>query len=98
MSNQITKEARLTALVLEGRDGCALMRAAQAANAPATMTSLVEFAGTLGFSEGEAWGVMFGWDNQERLAGETILKVYGQRIGFVHGEVLGRRLYKLVHP
>ena len=75
---------------------CALHRARNAAGATGSM---VAHARTLGFSEGEALGIMCGWDDQRSpVMAAALRRACRLREGFDAGVDLGRRLYQIANP
>ena len=103
MSKELTKEQKLTALVMAAPSTspatrakniyspwCALERAMLVAGVD-ERTSLIVFAITLGFSADDARGIMTGWDE---AAGE--IAPFGQHEMTTSGYVLGSRLYNMV--
>ena len=107
MSQELTKEQKLTALVLSAppaaralghcvqlKDGTVwycALARARAAAGNMEKKGLTGFAATLGFSELEARGIMNGWDIEAGRA-----PFYPAELTGIEGVELGKTLYHLV--
>lgn len=99
MSTELTKEMKLTALVLAGPatnrlfENCALQRAAMFSG---WAGGLCAFAETLGFTRNEASGITRGWDKAS--GGMPVFQNVAHLEATIRGEALGKHLYELTHP
>lgn len=102
MSNNLSREARLTAHVLNApkerphltQNYCALYRAHMSLHGTSKPPSMVDAAESLGFSEVEAYGIMDGWDAADGRA--AVFDELSARTDYRRGEELGKQLHALV--
>lgn len=101
MSTNLTSEQKLTALVLsaprdnpftdDDRPYCALMRAKAALGTE--VNGLFDIATEIGFTWGEAEGIMQGWDTAD---GRRACFDYGSE-GSARGARIGAELHRRIH-